>query len=269
MSLSNKWVIQRIFDMRLKDVSTNKLLTLINDLKTCNIQNAQEDVYSMGGAGNAYITAHSHSKRMTGEASAAVFYNDVIGYITGTDTVTGATTYPWFEVLTVGTNAATTTYTATGTAGAEIGTIYVYNTDGSFGTAYQQMTGTVTTGKFTYTSGTKAIAFFSGDLPAGTQIAVAYNVTTSATATTVTNNTNAFSKIVKIELVSLVQDACTGIEYPATITIPKAKLKGEFAMDLAADGDPAVFNLSFEALKASCTNPELWDLKVIETSGLS
>lgn len=267
--LSNKWAIQRIFDMRFKDVSTNKLLSLLTDLKTCNIQNAQEDVYSMGGAGNAYITGHSHSKRMTGEASSATFDNNVMGFITGTDVVTGATTYPWLEILTVGTNSAITTYTAAGTAGAEIGTIYVYNSDGSFGTAYEQMTGTVTTGKFTYTSGTKTLGFFSGDLVAGTQIVVAYNVITSATAKTITNKTNAFSKIVKIELVSLVQDACTGVEYPAVITIPKAKLKGEFAMDLASDGDPAIMNVSFEALKASCTNPELWDMKIIETSGLS
>ena len=267
--LSNKWVIQRIFDMRVKDVSTNKLLSFVNDLKTCNIQNAQEDVYSMGGAGNAYITGHSHSKRMTGEASAAVFYNDMIGMIGGTDAVTGVTTYPWFEILTVGTNAATTTYTAAGTAGAEIGTIYVYNVDGSFGTEYTQMTGTVTTKKFTYTSGTKAIAFFAGDLPAGTKIAVAYNVTTSATATTISNKAGSFSKIVKLELVSLVQDACSGVEYPAVIIVPKAKLKGEFSMDLASDGDPASFNVSFEALKASCTDDTLWEMKVIETAGLA
>ena len=81
--ISNKWAIQRVFDMRFKDVSTNKLLSLLTDLKTCNIQNAQEDVYSMGGAGNAYITGHSHSKRMTGEASSATFDNNIMGFITG------------------------------------------------------------------------------------------------------------------------------------------------------------------------------------------
>lgn len=269
MAISSRFALQRIFDMRFKDVATDYLIGVITDLKTCNLQNAQENVYSMGGAGNAYITGHSHSKRMTGDATAATLDSSIIGLITGTDAVTGATTYPWYEILTVGTNTAVTTYTGAGTVGAEIGKVYIVNTDGSYGSSFIQMTGTVSTGKFTYTSGTKTITFFAGEVPAGTQIAVEYNVTTSATAKKIVNNSNVFSKVVKIELATLVQDACTGVEYPATITIPKAKLQGELTFDVAADGDPATMSVSFEALKASCTNPELWDLKIIETTGLS
>jgi len=123
--ISSRWAIQRVFDMTIKDVVTGKPYTKLDDLKETNLESAQENVYSMGGAGNAYITAHSHSKRLTGTASSATFYNDVLSLMNGTDVVTGATPIiPKSEVLTVASNGATTSYTAVGTVGTEITALY-------------------------------------------------------------------------------------------------------------------------------------------------
>ena len=119
-STPKNWQVQRIFDQVYKDVADTQVYGTINDLKTCNVSMAQENVYGSGGAGNFLSSAFSHSKRVTGEASAQGFKHDIIELITGTDVVTGAATIPYSEVLTVSSNAAASTYTALGTAGSEI-----------------------------------------------------------------------------------------------------------------------------------------------------
>jgi hypothetical protein len=268
MSISSRWAIQRVFDMTVKDVSTDKPYVKIDDLKECNLESNQTNVYSSGGAGNAYITAHSHSKRLTGTSTASTFYNDMFALLNGTDTVTGATTIPHSEELTVNTDSATTTYIAVGTVGAEITAVYKYNADGSFGEELIQAA-TVAAGKFTYTSATKLLTFNADELADGSKIIVFYNVTSGASSHTITSNVNEFSKIVKIELFSLVQDACTGVEYPAIIVIPKAKLDGKITMNVGADKEPATMNTSFEALRAGCTSAKLWDLIIYDSEELS
>ncbi|MFW5891504.1 MAG: hypothetical protein ACOCUI_04715, partial [bacterium] len=118
-------------------------------------------------------------------------------------------------------------------------------------------------------SETKEIEFDSEELEDDTKIIVSYNVSTGETAETITSNVNEFSKIVKVELVSLVQDVCDATEYPATIVVPKAKLTGSFTMETAKDADPASFSVSFESLKASCTSDKLWEMIIVDTNDFS
>lgn len=166
--------------------------------------------------------------------------------------------------MTIGTNAATTTYTALGTAGSEIKQLYVRNTDGSLGTKYVQMTGTPTTGKFVYNPGTKALTFFAGDLAAGSKIVAFYNATAGATTQTITSTTDRFAKNVKMVATGLARDICTGVDYKCQLIFYKAKISNGFEFALSADGDPSVQSLEFEALKA-CGSTDLWDLIVFES----
>lgn len=265
MAAPKRWAIQQIFTQTYKDVANTKVYATLDDLKTCSVENAQETVYSSGGVGNAYITAHSHSKRTTGSATAATMKNDIMALVTGTPVATGSTTVPVNgEILTVSTNTATTLHTAVGTLGSEIKGLFLYNADGTFGTEFEQA-GTVAAGKFTYTVGTKLLTFNTAEIADDTQIIVFYEAASDATTQTISNDTSTFSAIVRIEMQTLVQDACTGDEYAATLIIYKAKLTGAWSFEVAADGEPATLDVSFEALKAGCTNSKLWDLIVHDT----
>ena len=259
-----RWAIQEIFTQVYKDVANTQVYTVLDDLKTINVQNDQTDVYSSGGVGNSYITAHSHSKRTTGTATAATHKNSVLGLITGTDVVTGTATVPINgELITVTSDASTSEYTAVGTAGSEIIGLFEYNSDGSLGDELTQIAATPTSGSFVYTSGTKGFAFFASEFANTTQLIAFYEATADATTQTITNDSGTFSKIVRIEMDSLVQDVCTGDEFAAKLIIFKAKMNGSWGLDLAADGDVATLDVSFEALKASCTNSKLFDLIII------
>lgn len=265
VSAPKRWTIQEIFTQTYKNVANTQVYATVDDLKSCNVENNQETVYSMGGVGNAYITAHSHSKRCTGSASAATYKNAIMGLVTGTDPVTGTATVPVNgEIITVNSDASATKYTAVGTAGSEIIGLFVHNEDGSLGEELTQVAIAPTTDTtFQYTSGTKALDFNASAFDDGTQLIIFYEATADASSHTITNDTETFSKIVRIEMDTLVQDACSGDEYAATMIIYKAKLQGNISMDLAADGNPAELSVDFEALKASCTNSKLWDLIVI------
>lgn len=263
MSAPKRWSIQQIFTATYKDVANTEVYAVLDDLKTCSLENNQEVVFSSGGVGNAYISAFSHSKRTTGTASAATYQNEVMALITGTDVATGATTVPVNkEVAVVTSNGSETEFTAVGTAGSELIGVYELNLDGSLGTEYTQVVGVPSTGECQYTSGTKAVTFFAGDIADGTQIALFYEAATDATSHTISNDTEEFSKIVRIELETLVQDACNGLDYAATIIIYRAKLTGSFSFDLSSDGDAGSLDVSFEALKGGCTNSHLWDMIV-------
>jgi len=264
MTAPKRWAIQQIFSQTYKNVANTQVYATIDDLKTCTVENAQENVYSMGGVGNPYLTSHSHSKRTTGTATAATFKNDIIGLITGTDVVTGTTTTPVNgEIQTVTSNASLTTYTAVGTTDEEIIGLFEVGADGSLGTEYTQVAGAPATGEYQYDSGTKVLTFFAGDLDDGSEISIFYEATADTTSHTVTNDSGTFSKIVRIEMDTLVQDVCSGDEFAATLIVYKAKLQGNFSFDISADGDPASLDVSFEALKASCASSNLWDLKII------
>lgn len=265
MALSS-FTIQQIFEVRAFDLVTGDLLFFSDNLKTATVENAEETVYSMGGVGNVYINGDSHSKRTTISTEAATFDINQVGLITGTNVATGATSVNFVENLTIASNAATTTHTATGTAGAEIIALQELDSSGNVVQEYTQVAATPATGTFTYTAGTKALAFFAGDMANGVIIRVVYNVATDANAMTITNATNKFAGQAKFVFESIVKDAC-GTIYGAQLVVYKAKINGTWSFDLAADGEPAVLAMNLEALKP-CGQNKLWDLVIYDESAL-
>ena len=264
MAVSNRFAIQRVFDIYLFDLTDGSSKGRMNKLKETNFTNEQTTVYADGGAGNPHIVGFDHSKMARIEASDAIYNLPTMGVQLGTTPVTGANTdFVYEDKIYVATNAALTTYTALGTVGSEIKFVYELNTDGSLGTSYTQGA-VVSSGVFTYTPGTKTITFDAAEIADDTQIIVYYNCTTDVTAKTLTNYTNVFSEHVKMVANGLVKDICTKEDYLCEIIFYNAKVSGNFDMALAADGEVATQNISFEAL-SSCSSDKLWDIIIADT----
>lgn len=267
MSAPKTYSIQRIWDVTFKNVAATTLYGTTTAVKEMSIENAQENVYSMGGVGNPYLSSFSHSKRVTGTASVATYQEEILELVTGTDVSTGAVTIPLpFEDVEINSDAAATTYTAIGDVGSEILKIEIMGAGGVTAVLSQAVAASAT--EFTYTVGTKALAFNADDYDDGTIARVYYDITTGSDAITVSNKSNEFSKIVRLEMKSLVQD-CEGNEYPAVLIIYKVKMTGNYSLDTAADGDPAVLDISFEAMKKNCSDTKFWDLVVYDDSEVS
>ena len=264
MAASNRFAIQRVFDIYMFDLVTGESKGRMNKLKESNFTNEQTTVYADGGAGNPHIVGFDHSKMARIEASDATYNLPVMGTQLGTTPVTGENTdYVFEDKVYIASNAALTTYTALGTVGDEIKFVYELNSDGSLGTSYEQDT-VLATGKFTYDYATKTVEFYAGDLADDTQIIMYYNCTTDSSAKTLSNYTNVFSDHVKMVAKGLVRDICTKEDSLCEIIFYNAKVSGNFNMSLASDGEVASQNVSFEAL-SSCDNDKLWDIIIADT----
>ena len=268
MAKIEKWSIQRVFDMTIKNVDGTTVFGTITDLQNMSMENAQENVYSMGGAGNPYISAFSHSKRVTGTTTAGVFDNRILALITGSDVTEGAVTVPLpYEDVKITSDTALTTYTAIGETGSEILKVEILGASGveeELTQAAIAATGT----SFEYDTGTKTLTFFAGDYADGTVARVYYDITTGALAQSITNKSDVESSTVRLEMKSLVKD-CNDNEYMAVLIVYKAKLTGNWTLGTGAADDPAVLDMSFEAMKKNCAETDFWNLVVYDGSEVS
>lgn len=266
---TSKFAVQQIFTVDAFNLDTGALIARLEDLKTSTLSNNGTVVYAQGGVGNPKIIGFSHSKEAKLELENAVITEGAMGIQTGggVETLTNSTSVPFDEVIVTATaDTAVTSYIATGTAGSEIGFAYLLNDDGTVKTTFTQAT-TVAAEKFTYATATKTITFNTGAVPVGSKILVIYHPTASSVVN-ISNKTDVFSSNVRLNCHTLFRDTCSGVDYVGTLVIYKAKCSEEWNLELTADGDPAVHNMSFEALK-SCTSPVLWDIFIYDTDDLT
>lgn len=268
---TSKFAVQQIFVVDAFDLETGALVARFEDLKNSTLNNNGTVVYAQGGVGNPKIIGFSHSKESTLELESAVITGGAMGIQTGSGLIdlTDSTTIPFDEVLTAAGSSsitATTTYTATGATGKEIGFAYILNTDGTVKKTLTQGS-TATTGSFAYASASKELSFATGDVVAGDKILVVY-YPTAASAYQISNSTEVFAQNVRLHCKTLFRDTCTGEDYVGVLVMYKAKAGEEWSLELSADGDPAVHAISFEALK-SCESPVLWDIFIYDTDDLT
>lgn len=266
---TSKFAVQQIFVVDAFDLNDGSLITRFEDLKNSTLSNNGTVVYAQGGVGNPKIIGFSHSKESQLDIESAVITEGAIGIQTGSGVISLESTMliPFDEVV-VATDAgkATTTYTASGTAGSEIGFAYVLNEDGTVAKKLEQAA-TSSAGKFQYATATKSLEFESTDVPAGSKILVIYYPTITS-AKQITNSTELFAKNVRLHCKTLFRDTCSGKDYVGMLVIYKAKAGEEWSLELSADGDPAVHSINFEALK-SCESPTLWDIFIYDTDDIS
>lgn len=265
---TSKFAVQQIFVVDAFDLDDGSLITRFEDLKNSTLSNNGTVVYAQGGVGNPKIIGFSHSKESQLSIESAVITEGAIGIQTGSGvkSLTDATIIPFDEVLVATEEGVTTSYTAQGTAGSEIGFVYVLNDDGTVSKKLEQAA-QAASGKFAYASESKKISFNAGEVPAGSKVLVIYNPKISS-AKQITNSTETFAKNVRLNCKTLFRDTCSGKDYVGMLVIYKAKAGEEWSLELSADGDPAVHSISFEALK-SCESPVLWDIFIYDTNDIA
>jgi hypothetical protein len=265
---TSKFAVQAVFEIKTFDLETGSCLALLDDLKETTWENNGEVVYAQGGRGNPKVIGFGHSKTSMLNTQNATIVEGALAMQTGSDTIelTNSTSVTYTDIQTVADDAVTTQFTATGTTGAEIGFVYVLNSDGTLGTPLTQAA-TVAAGKFTYTTGTKKVTFNTAELADGVKVIMFYKPTL-ASGKRIVNKTDIFAKNVKVIADGLFRDTCTGKDYAGQLVYDKAKVQEGYTFTLTANGEPSVHNLNFEALKA-CGANELWNLYIYDETDFS
>ena len=232
--------------------NAGELEFIMDEVQDGSIQSSQEKT-DLTGRNGRKIASLKKNKAVTVSATSGVLVGGALAAQTGTEVEQGTFKVRITDVLTVTSNKATTTKTAVGTVGAEIGTIYVKNANGSLGTKIEQ-DASASSGKFAYNPSDNSIT--TDGLADGTEIVAFYDVEVESAK--ISNDSEKYSKILKLYIDVVLQDTCD-VEYAGQIVIERADVSGEFELSLGGDNFAHAFEA--ESLAGGCTgSTKLWDL---------
>ena len=144
---------------------------------------------------------------------------------------------------------AATNYTAVGTAGNEIGELYIKNASGLVVKTLTQ-DATASAGKFAYDPATKALSFYEGDVKAGDEITVYYKRQIKADVV-LENVSENFSEKLELYVDAIAEDKCKN-QYRVQFFIPYADFSGNF--ELAMGDSQTVHAFEATSLASACGN---------------
>lgn len=239
--------------------NANELEFIMDEIQEGSINNTQEKV-DITGRGGRKIGSLKKNKGVTVSATNGLLVGGALAAQTGTEVEQGTFKVRVTDIIVVNGNAGATEKTAVGTAGAEIGTLYKKNANGSLGDKLTQVASVTQTGEFAYDNGTKALTFFEGDLADGEEVVAFYDVEVEAAK--ISNDSEKYSKTLKMYIDVSCVDNCDNA-YHGQFIIQRADFSGEF--DFSMGGDPTVHSIEAESLAGGCTgSTNLWDFIVFE-----
>lgn len=241
--------------------NANELEFIMDEIQEGSINNTQEKT-DITGRGGRKIGSLKKNKAVTVSATNGLLVGGALAAQTGTEVEQGTFKVRVTDIIAVNTNAASTEKTAVGVVGAEIGTIYKKNANGSLGEKLTQVASadTLATGQFVYDPSTKALTFFEGDLADGSEVVAFYDVEVEAAK--ISNDSEKYSKTLKMYIDVTAQDNCDN-QYHGQFIIERADFNGEF--DLSMGGDPTVHAIEAESLAGGCTgSTKLWDFIIYQ-----
>ena len=237
--------------------NANELEFIMDEIQEGSINNTQEKV-DITGKGGRKISSLKKNKGVTVSATNGLLVGGALAAQTGSEVEQGTYKVRVTDIIVVNTNAGVTAQEAVGTVGAEIGTLYKKNANGSLGDKLTQVASVTATGEFTYDPSTKALTFFSGDLSDGSEVVAFYDVEVESAK--ISNDSEIYSKTLKMYIDVTAQDNCDNM-YHGQFIIQRADFNGEF--DLSMGGDPTVHSIEAESLAGGCTgSTNLWDFIV-------
>lgn len=202
---------------------------VIDELQDFTLNN-EETRDELTGRGGRVIKIIKRAKSATGTGTNGFVSGGMLAAQLGSEAET-VTTVRRIDPISVAKDAttATTTYTATGTTGKEIGTLYVSADDVTIlsnATKLTQVAATPGEGEFTYNPSTKTITFHDGDITKDTVVYAIYD-TTVTNGVSITNDADKYSKTLNGQIDFTWEDACDGIHHGA-ILFDRGDFDGSF-----------------------------------------
>ena len=234
------------------DIATGNYKFTLDELQSATISQSQDQTEITGKQGRKLATL-KRNKAVTISGTNGMVSGGLLELQTGGTFENKTTEVLWTDYLTVTDNGATTTYVATGTTGNEIDAVYIKNTDGTLGEVLEQNS-SVSAGKFTYTPGTKKLAFNADEIANGTEIVVYYK--RKIKADVLENLSDTYSGKCALYIDALAEDKCSNV-YRIQFYIPKADFNGEFSFEMG--DNQTVHAFEAEALSGACgASAALW-----------
>ena len=241
----------------------NGSLEMILDELTDFTLSQEEDKTDIAGKGGRTIGSLKKNKKVTGKGTNGMLSGGALAAMLGSDIEDGEYEIRYTDTIVVNSNEGTTTETAVGTVGNEIGTIYVRDENKAYisgGKKLTQTSGVPKTGEFSYEPSSKKITFFAGDVADGTEVIAFYDA--KVTGKKITNDADNYSKTLSAFIDVVCTDSCDNL-FHGQFIIPRADFNGTF--DLQGGSDPSTQGFEFTSLPDLCTGKSaLWDFIVFD-----
>lgn len=235
------------------DITTGNFMFVLDELQNATISQTQEKTDITGKQGRK-LASLKRNKAVTVSGTNGLVSGGLLELQTGSEFENKLTTVMWTDYITVTGNAAATSYIAVGTAGNEIESVYVKNSDGTLGDTVLTQDAAVAAGKFTYDPATKALAFNEGEIADGTEIVVYY--LRQIQADVLENMSDNYSGKCALYIDAFAEDKCANV-YRIQFYIPKADFNGEFSFEMG--DNQSVHAFEAESLSGACgTTGALW-----------
>ena len=235
---------------------TNGSLDMILDELSDFTLAQEEEKTDITGKGGRTIGSLKKNK-VTGKGTNGMLSGGALATMTGSEIEDGEYTIRYTDTIVVNANTGTTTETAVGTIGNEIGTIYIRDTNNAYvsgGKKLTQTSATPATGEFSYDPTTKEITFFTGDVADGTEVIAFYDANVKGKK--ISNDADNYSKTLQVFIDVTCKDGCDNL-FHGQFIINRADFSGTF--DIKGSSDPAVQNFEFTSLPDLCTGKsDLW-----------
>lgn len=227
----------------------------LDELQDATIANSEETT-DQTGKGGRLINRLKRNKTVTVSGNNGMLSSGMLETQSGGQfTHKNDAIVSWTDYLVVTNDAATTSFKATGTAGAEIKKLFVRNADGSAGTEYVQ-DATASQGKFAYTPASGTITFAADEIEDGTEVVVVYNRAISGEV--LENMSDNYAGKLQLFIDATGEDKCSNV-YHIQFYVPKADFNGTF--DITLGGDQAVHAFEAVSLATACghgVSTSLW-----------
>lgn len=234
--------------------NAGELEFIMDEVQNGTINNTQEKADVTGRNGRK-IASLKKNKAVTVSATNGVLVGGALAAQTGSEVEQGTFRVRITDVMTVQGNTCKTSRTAVGVTGAEIGTVYVKNANGSLGTKLEQ-DAAAAEGKFKYDPATQEITVVG--IADGTELVAFYDAEVESAK--ISNDSEKYSKVLKLYIDVVLQDSCD-VEYAGQVIIQRADVSGEFELSLG--GDSFAHSFEAESLAGGCTgSTNLWDLVI-------
>ena len=249
------------------DITTGELYALCDQIKDGSLENTVDSSDVTGKMG-MLLASLDRNKAATITWNNAFLVAGLLAAQAGTDIEEASEgnkiRVPNFERVELGTDTtAKLSYVPVGAEGAEVKRIWLVASDGTQGAEYTVVADTPVKGKsFTVNAAEKTITFAADDLKKGSEIYVAYDheITEGRKISNIADN---FSKNARILVDCTVAEKCDeNIKHHAILEIPKAKIDGNYTLDIG--DEPAVHAFSAKTLTDVCSKDKtLWNIYLV------
>lgn len=234
------------------DVVTGAFKWVLDELQNAKIANTQ-DTKDITGKNGRLLNTLKRNKAVTVSGNNGLISGGMLETQVGNKFKNQVTSIMYPDYLTVSENKAITTYKATGTAGNEIESVYLRNTDGTLGSTLTQGE-SASAGVFAYNPATKTITFHEGDVNNGDEIVVYYF--RNIQANVLDNMSDQYSDKVALYIDAFAEDKCDNV-YRIQFFIPKADFNGNFDIDMSENQSVHAFEA--RSLSGACGKGDvLW-----------